>query len=69
MPKFMVKGSTENSGGSGKQQLNRKVASSLERDKERTPPCSEKYHMLTLEDFYFSPKIKSRLKKIQYSNL
>lgn len=38
----MVKGSTENSGGSGKQQLNCKIASSLERNKERTPTMVRK---------------------------
>lgn len=33
----MVKGTIENIGGSGKQQLIRKVASSLERNEERAP--------------------------------
>lgn len=38
----MVRGTTENGGGRGKQQLNCKVARSLERNKERTPLWSEK---------------------------
>lgn len=38
----MVRATTENSGGRGKQQLNGGVARSLERNKERTPLWSEK---------------------------
>lgn len=50
----MVKGTIENIGGSGKQQLIRKVASSLGRNEERAPLWSEKHQLLTLEAFFLS---------------
>ena len=61
----MVRGTTENGGGSGKQQLNCKVARSLERNKERTALWSEKVsHFDSRRFFYFSQKIKNRLKNL-----